>query len=199
MSNYSERGKIIRNNSLFVRLFAYFCTLVMINVQTLIQLKAFARIDGLWLALLWTSSFACLMYPPLNILGNLLLLMTPVLMTWRVIKFRNYALDGSISYRRAFAYGCYMTFYASLIFAMVQCLYFQFLDNGHFVQLLNQSVEELKTIDTRNTNYWSNLQQSIEMMRSVSPIELAFMFMMQNLFIGTLTSTIVAIFGKKKK
>lgn len=82
---------------------------------------------------------------------------------------------------------------------MVQCLYFQFLDNGHFVQLLNQSVEELKAIDTRNTDYWSNLQQSIEMMRSVSPIELAFMFMMQNLFIGTLTSTIVAIFGKKKK
>ena len=94
----------------------------MINVQTLIQLKAFARIDGLWLALLWTSSFACLMYPPLSILGNLLLLMTPVLMTWRVIKFRNYALDGSISYRRAFAYGCYMTFYASLIFAMGVCI-----------------------------------------------------------------------------
>jgi hypothetical protein len=58
---------------------------------------------------------------------------------WRLSKFRNYALDGVISFRRALAYSWYTFFYASLLFAIAQFLYFRFLNNGVIASMLMQT------------------------------------------------------------
>ena len=87
----------------------------MINVTALVQLKAFARQDGVILALTWIASFILMIYTPQYSYGNLLALSTPFIVGWRLCAFRNYALDGKISFRRGFAYSCYTFFYASLV------------------------------------------------------------------------------------
>ena len=46
----------------------------MIKLDNLIQLKAFARQDGALLSLLWTASFAAVIYAPQTPLGNILAL-----------------------------------------------------------------------------------------------------------------------------
>ena len=53
----------------------------MISPDTLIQLKAFARQDGLLLALFWTASFAMTMMAPQSIWGNVLAMATPLVYT----------------------------------------------------------------------------------------------------------------------
>ena len=79
----------------------------MIKLDNLIQLKAFARQDGALLSLLWTASFAAVIYAPQTPLGNILALATPFFIGWRLASFRNYALNGVISFRRGFAYSVF--------------------------------------------------------------------------------------------
>lgn len=117
----------------------------MINVAHLVQLKAFARQDALLLALLWAASFACIMMLNAGLIGNILALATPFLVGKRLAAFRTQALYGVISFRRAYAYSLYVFIYASLVFALVQYAYFQFLDNGAFVRAHHYNDEASST------------------------------------------------------
>lgn len=81
----------------------------MINVTSLIQVKAFARQDGFFLFLLWLASFGAFIANPVSTWGSLLAMSTPFFVGWLLVRFRNYALDGAISFRRALAF-CFYTF-----------------------------------------------------------------------------------------
>ena len=74
----------------------------MIRIEDFIQLKAFARQDGLLLSLLWTASFALIVYMPASAMGNILAITTPLFVAWRLRIFREYALGGIIGMAPAF-------------------------------------------------------------------------------------------------
>ena len=120
----------------------------MIKIEDLVQLKAFARQDGAILCLLWFVSFLAIMYMPESGLGNILALLTPILVGWRLCAFRNYALGGYISFRRSYGYCVYTFVYSSMIFALGQYLYFKFLDHGTFYAMLATS--SVGPVDTRH-------------------------------------------------
>ncbi|MDD7462394.1 MAG: DUF4199 domain-containing protein [Prevotella sp.] len=163
------------------------------------QLKAFARQDGVVLWLVWLVSFAMMRYAPQMALGNLLALSTPLVVMWRLKVFRTDALEGVISYRRAWVYSMYVFFYASILFAVTQYAYFRFLDNGVFVGSM------VSTMDAFAPNYMQmgmtqqELGQTKELLLALTPIELSFLFMMQNLFLGGLMSLFIAAFGMKRR
>ena len=92
----------------------------MINVISLIQLKAFARQDGFLLFLLWIASFALIVHDPASSWGSLLAMATPFFVGWLLVKFRDYALQGVISFRRALAFSVFTFFYASMLFAVAR-------------------------------------------------------------------------------
>ena len=169
----------------------------MISPDTLIQLKAFARQDGLLLALFWTASFAMTMMAPQSIWGNVLAMATPFFMGWRTTLFRDGALDGVISFRRAAAHGIYSVFYASLVFALVQYVYFRFLDNGTFMGIMSDGVKVIENLYKQQGLNTSEITQSLETMRSISPVQWAFMLMLQNITIGSLLALPVAAFCKR--
>jgi len=79
----------------------------MIDFNAITQTKAFARQDGVFLSMLWIVTFALVIYAPQTDLGGLLVFSTPLFVVWRMIKFRNYALDGVMSYRKALVYCIY--------------------------------------------------------------------------------------------
>ena len=164
----------------------------MISPDTLIQLKAFARQDGMLLALFWTASFAMTMMAPQSIWGNVLAMATPFFMGWRTTLFRDGALDGVISFRRAAAHGIYSVFYASLVFALVQYVYFRFLDNGTFLGIMSDGVKVIEDLYKQQGLNTSEITQSLETMRSISPVQWAFMLMLQNITIGSLLALPVA-------
>ncbi|MCD8282659.1 MAG: DUF4199 domain-containing protein, partial [Prevotella sp.] len=105
----------------------------MFNAVNLLQVKAFARQDGIILALVWMLSMWLLICHPENSWGSILMLSTPFFVGWRLQVFRNKVLDGAISFRRGFCFSCYIFFYASIIFALGQFVYFQYLDHGTFL------------------------------------------------------------------
>lgn len=111
----------------------------MVNIQDIIQLRAFARQDGAILGLVWIVSFACTMLAfnsnsgLLSITSNLLALSTPFVVGMRLKSFRDQALDGNISFKRGLAY-CLNTFFnATILLTIVQFLWFKYMDISAFM------------------------------------------------------------------
>ena len=169
----------------------------MIKIENFIQLKAFARQDALILSLLWIASFACVVMVPAGALGNLFALATPFIVGWRLSKFRDQALNGVISFRRAFAYGIYTFFYASLIFAVAQFVFFKFFDHGTFAMMLNDTLQTITPAYRQAGVSVAELKEAAEMVQNISPVQWAFTFMMQNIFVGFVLSLPVAALCRK--
>lgn len=164
----------------------------MINAENLMQVKAFARQDGLLLSIVWMAGFACAVYAPELPWGSLLALSTPFLVGWRLVKFRNYALGGAISLRRGYAFSAYTMLYAATLFALAQYLYFRFLDGGRFLAVISEGVRTLETVYQGNAAELRMIEQSLGMMQSVTPIEWAFVFLTQNAAIAAVISLPIA-------
>lgn len=171
----------------------------MINVAHLVQLKAFARQDALLLALLWAASFACIMMLNAGLIGNILALATPFLVGKSLAAFRTQALYGVISFRRAYAYSLYVFIYASLVFALVQYAYFQFLDNGAFAELITTTMKQVAPVYEQNGVSKEEIKSSMDLITMITPVQWAFMFMMQNLAIGAIISLPIALIGKRNR
>lgn len=170
----------------------------MVRPEDIIQVKAFARQDGAILALLWIASFACVIYSPQSAIGNLLAISTPFLVGWRLVAFRNYALDGVISFRRGYLYSVYTFFNASLIFACVQFIYFKFIDHGRFYAMLQDALQAIIPIYQRGGMNIEDIKQGMDAMANLSPIQWAFMFMMQNMVIGFIVGIFIALACAKR-
>ncbi len=170
----------------------------MIDVVSIVQVKAFARQGGVFLSLLWLASFAVMMFASQSPWGSLLAMATPFLVGWLLCRFRNFALDGHISFRRSFAFSVLTFFYASIIFALAQYLYFRFLDQGAFLSNLMDNVKVLKEAYAQNGMSVKELEDAATLVGALPPIQLAFMFMMQNIFMGLVLSVPVALVCKKK-
>lgn len=169
----------------------------MIRIEDFLQLKAFARQDALILSAVWTVSFLCVTMAAAGTLGNLLAIATPFVVGWRLIKFRDNILGGGISFRRAFAYAFYVFAYASLVFALVQFAYFRFLDHGVFAATIGESMRLLTPLYKENGISTQQIKQSIDLVAMLTPVQWAFIFMMQNLFIGAIASLPIAAVCKR--
>ncbi len=170
----------------------------MINVISLIQLKAFARQDGFLLFLLWVASFAIIVHSPTSSWGSLLAMATPFFVGWLLIKFRDYALKGVISFRRALAFCVFTFFYASMLFAVAQYVYFRFMDNGALMSTLISTIKTLEPFYKAQGVSVEGLKQSITMIGELTPVEIAFVFMMQNIFMGFFMSFPIALVTRRR-
>lgn len=164
----------------------------MITPESLAQLKAFARQDGLLLGLYWGVSFGFVMLQPESLMGSLLTLATPFVVGWRLTKFRDDVLGGIISLRRGYAYSASMFVYAAIVFALVQYAYFRFLDQGTFMGMLSQSFEALKPSYEQAGINTAELTEAMKLMQAWPPIQWSFVFMMQNVLVGFVLSLPIA-------
>lgn len=169
----------------------------MINVQNLIQTKAFARQDGAILGLVWIASFVCTMLgitpkyaAALGLLSNVLLISTPFVVAARLKNFRDDALEGCISFRRG-AFYCIQTFFnATLLLTVVQYLWFSFMDMGPFVYMLESTYPPiLQEVYKISANEAKTLIDSIITMK---PLAWASMFMITDLIVGAVLTPIIA-------
>lgn len=186
------------------------CNIKCVTLQTIMtdptplgQVKAFARQDAIFLALLWIASFLTMIYFPSLAVGSILALSTPFLVGWRLIRFRDDVLDGDINFGKSYFFSSYTFIYASLLFALFHYLFFRYFDNGAFINYLEYNHRVLQNAyegsDNTSPALISNIKDSIEEFRRLKPIETALLFMVQNLLIGTFSSLIIAFLCMKRK
>lgn len=175
---------------------------MIINVMDLVQLKAYARQYGVVLALVWAASFLSIVFAPASVLGSLLALSTPIVVGWFLVRFRNDALDGHISFRRGFAFSCYTFFYASLLFAAVQFVYLRFFDHGAFMTMLGESLKTMEEVYRHEgataLQAVGQMKRTISVIGQLSPLQLTFVIMMDNILMGVLLSLPIALACRRK-
>ncbi len=154
-----------------------------------VQLKAFARIDGALLFLLWIGSFALYIKgmenPILGTLSLILLFVSPFYAAKRLKKFRDQARDGVITFARGYAYIILAFFYSGLLFALAQYAYFTYLDHGF---LLAKFTEIANTPESIQMGLRDMMTQGLNEMRAMRPIDFSLnvltLIIMAGFFLG---------------
>lgn len=166
--------------------------------QALIQLRAFARIDAFIVAAIWILGFVINISFPENPFGTWLLLSTPFVVVWCLIKFRNYALDGKISFRRALAYAIYTFFYASIIFAFAQFVYMRFINPDGCRSYFEHALDTALPIYQKAGYDNQLIKKARDAFSQLTEMQLCFIFMSNNLFWGLIQSVFIAVVCRKK-
>lgn len=169
-----------------------------------VQLKAFARIDGVRLALLWVASFTCYIVgianPLYGMVAIVLMIATPFLVSRRLVKFRDESLGGAISFGRGWGYSVYVFFYASILLALAQYVYFAYIDQGY---LLSSFTEALSSSEAKQMveQYGAQqmIQESMEELSQMRPIDYVLNILTVNIFIGAVLGLPIAALIKKIK
>lgn len=169
------------------------------------HLRAFARIDGGKLGLFWIGSFALFVlnfsFPLCGMLWMITMIATPFIIGILTRRYTVSQLDGTITYGRAYVYSFLVTFYASLILAIAQWVYFQYIDNGFF---LNQYVKIMSSQDVSNAlssmGYKiDEINKLIEVLRSLRPIDIALQVLWSNMIAGLIISLTTALYASSRK
>ncbi|MBR2881374.1 MAG: DUF4199 domain-containing protein, partial [Prevotella sp.] len=115
-----------------------------------------------------------------------------------VRKFRDYARDGVLSFKRGMAYTILLFFYAALLFAVAQYVYFEFIDNGHIMNQIASMMNEpqnQKIIEAYGLK--QSMDESLKIMSQTRAIDYALNYLSVNLIIGTVLSLPIAAAVKK--
>ena len=154
-----------------------------------VQLKAYARQDGFFLALLWTASFACYILGVTNHIMEMLALglaiTTPFFVAGRLRKFRDEGREGLISFGRSYAYTIFVFFYGAVLLAVVQFLYFAYMDNGYLLSNFSKmlSTEEGRALVTQY-GMTQMVEEGLAEMANIRPIDYALNILTMNIMIG---------------
>ncbi len=167
-----------------------------------IQLKAFARIDGALLSVLWVASFACyiagIANPIFSMAAMILMFITPFFVGRCLAKFRDVGLGGIISFGRGWGYAVYVFFYAAILLAVAQYIYFAYMDQGYLISSFNNvlaSPEVKQLFDQYGVR--QAVTESIESMSQLRPIDYALNVLTMNIFVGIILGLPIAALMKR--
>lgn len=168
------------------------------------QLKDYARIDGAIVGGLWILSFAMFIgefYNPLFGFASLFTgVFSLVFAAMRLRRYRDTGLDGIISFRRAMLYSMLTYFYAALLMAAAQFIYFQFIDHGF---MLSQYAEitntpEFKTMLSAYGMKPEDMKLAMDNIAALRPIDIALQFLSTNIILGLVISLPISVMMKSK-
>ena len=154
-----------------------------------VQLKAFARQDGALLALLWVVTFLLYILGVSNswlgMAALMLMIYTPFFVGERLAKFRDYGLNGLISFRRGYAYTIFV---------------FAFMDNGFLLSQFSKMVtsEEAQQI-LKQYGMTQMVDQSLEEMAQTRPIDYALNMLTINISLGFILGLPISLVKQRTK
>ena len=186
----------------------------MTHNQTLRQTNAFAMLDGLMFGIYWCFGFLCTVKGvgggALSTLGMMVTISAPFMGCYLARRFESQVRsDEPVSYGKAYLYSALLYLYAAIILSLAAYAYFRWLDGGSFVtsyMALHNSPEMQEALtqsgmrdffDTAvRQNGFSSLE---ELLRSISPADVAASLFNVNFLIGLILALPTAIFGKTRK
>ena len=166
------------------------------------QLKAFARIDGALLSLVWIGSFALYISgmekPTLSLLSIVLIVVSPFIVARRLRKFRDFAREGIISFKRGYAYVVLIFFYSGLLFAAAQYVYFAYMDHGFLLGMIQELLSAPESEPLRQAlGMGETLNESLQLMASMRPIDYSLNILTLNILAGFVVGLPIAALMQK--
>ena len=168
-----------------------------------IQLKAYARQDGFFLALLWIACFAGyiigLTSQFMALASMLMVITTPFFVANRLKKFRDEGREGVISFGRSYAYTIFVFFYGAVLLAVAQYLYFAYMDNGYLVNSFAKMMtsEEGRTM-LEQYGMTKVVDDSLAEMAATRPIDYALNILTINISLGFILGVPIGLIMQRK-
>lgn len=169
-----------------------------------VSLQQYAMRYGTFMGIFWIVKFTFLplgfTIPLLQMLFVLLTCFVPVLGYIYARKFRNIGCEGAVGFRKAFAFTFFMYMFASILTAAGHYIYFRFIDGGYLANMYLEQINALRSATAGELA--ASMDQAvtvIETLSSLSPLELTFQLMSQNVFYGIVLSLPTALFVMRKK
>lgn len=168
------------------------------------QLKEYARRDGAIVGVLWILSFTLFIgefYNPLLGFASFLVgAYSLVFASMRLRRYRDTALGGVISFRRALLFSMLIYFYAALLMAAAQFVYFQFIDHGFMLSQYAEitSTPEFKTMLSAYGMKPDDMKLAMDNLAALRPIDIALQFLSTNIILGLVVSLPIAAMMKSR-
>ena len=156
------------------------------------SLLKWAATYGLILGLYWVFKFVFFVLginsPLFSIIYYLLTLAVPFIAYYFTKKYRDYGLNGEISFFHAWRFGIMLYTFAALIVSVAQFIFFRYIASPDFFpQLYAQTIQLLQ-----NSNMDSAVVESIKKFPVLSPIQFTVQNIFNNIFWGIIFSIPVA-------
>ncbi|MBO4851314.1 MAG: DUF4199 domain-containing protein [Prevotella sp.] len=165
-----------------------------------LQLRAFARWDGARLGMMWVASFALFVasfsYPFCGILWMATMVATPFLVASLTRAYSEQTPEKHVSYSMAFSHSSRTVFYASLILAIAQWVYFQFMDNGFLINTYAAILTDKENAQRLATMGYTKemIGQMLDAFRALRPIDIVLQMMFLNMVAGLIISITTALY-----
>ena len=165
------------------------------------QVSAYARVDGAKLGVLWIISFALFVgnfhYPICGILWTATMVYTPFYVAILTKRYADEVCGGKIGYFQAYLHSMLTVFHASLILAIVQWAYFQYLDHGFIIEQYLSVLNDKEFTESFSRMGYSKdlITQMSEQLRKMRPIDIAIQLLWSNMVAGLVMSLTTALYA----
>lgn len=132
--------------------------------------------------------------------GMGLAVFSPFFIAMRLRRFRDNIREGCISFRRAYVYSLSVFCHAALLFAVAQYVYFAFIDNGYLVNCMTEVLKDPQArLIIQGYGMEKAVDESLQALRSVRPIDYALNNLTLNMMMGMLFSLPIAAIMKRER
>ena len=177
----------------------------MVDYNRTRQSRAFARVDGAYLGLIWVVAFAffILQYsePSLGMVNVFISVLSLFFAYSRLVKFRKQICDDTIGFAGAYVHVLFMFFYAALIMGLAQYIYFKFIDNGFLLNSYSNVMlsDEFKEASKASGLSEDNINEVLGQLAKARPVDLVINILSMNVFGSFFLSIPMALFAMKRK
>ena len=157
---------------------------------------------GTMMGIFWTLKFVLFplgMQSPLLLMAFFLLtLIVPVVGFFLVRQYRDRECGGVLPFSRAFLFTSFMYLFATLFVTIAHYIYFRYLDNGLIVGTYQEMLTQMNAVATADMKTSiEQFQQALDIIASLSPLEISIQLITQNVFYCTLIALPTALLVRK--
>lgn len=158
---------------------------------------------GTLMGIFWTLKFVFFplgMQTPLFLMAFFLLtLIVPVVGFFFARQYRDRECGGVINFSRAFLFTSFMYLFATLFATIAHYIYFQYMDHGLIVNTYQGMLDQMGAVATSEMKAsLDQFQQALDIIASLSPVEICIQLITQNVFYCTLIALPTALLVMRK-
>lgn len=114
--------------------------------------------------------------------------------------YRDKVCGGSIKFLQAWVFTVFMYMFAALLTAVVHYIYFRFIDHGFIINTYMEMLEKGSQTPqfTAMESYITQLKDMLELIRTLTPIDITMQLMSQNVFYGSILAVPTALLVMRK-
>ena len=138
--------------------------------------------------------------PFLSFLFVGLTLCVPFMGYYYVRMYRNTVCSGSISFLHAWIFTVFMYMFAALLTAVAHYIYFRFIDHGFVINAYESQIDILNKSGVPDIEAYTNMfQETLETVKSLTPIDITMQLVSWNVFCGSLLALPTALYVIRPK